>query len=320
MPKVFVSYRRSDSQDVAGRIVDRLTYRFSPNDVFKDVDSIPIGVPFPELLSSALSRTDVVLVVIGPTWATVVDDCGTRRLANPLDFVRIEVETALASAAFVVPVFVTNAIMLDKKELPDSLKPLTVLNGISVRPDPDFHRDMDRLILKLEERLGLEPQSSEKAGSSREKLLTKFLEEVSTYRMPDVTDSKYAAKIVADPHGLTDIAREMYHEIASVYDRLLRTFYSCKHLIQDDWTRQSLQAVVDRISHRVQQQLALATRPNTIPIFPPDHTTASLRVAFQRCLRLALALEIPGGRKTVGGDEFANFIHELGTAARDAEQ
>jgi hypothetical protein len=198
--KVFVSYRRSDSQDVAGRIADRLADRFSHGDVFKDVDSIPIGVPFPELLRNALSRTDVVLVVIGPTWATVLDDSGNRRLDNPLDFVRIEVETALGSAALVVPVFVTNAIMPDSRELPESLKPLTVLSGISVRPDPDFHRDMDRLISKLEERLGLEAQSDEKSVSNRrESLLSRFLEEVSRYRMPTVTDSKYAAKIVADP-------------------------------------------------------------------------------------------------------------------------
>lgn len=325
MAKIFVSYRRSDSQDVAGRIVDRLADRFSHGDVFKDVDSIPIGVPFPELLRNALSRTDVALVVIGPTWATVLDNSGNRRLNNPLDFVRIEVETALGSAALVVPVFVTNAIMPDPRELPESLKPLTVLNGISVRPDPDFHRDMDRLISKLEERLGLEAQSDEKSVSNRrETLLSRFLEEVSTYRMPTVTDSIYAAKIVADPHGLTEIAREMYQEIASIYERLLPIFDASKHLILDDWTRHSLQGIVDRISHRVREQLASATRPNTLHIFPPDHTTAALRVAFQRCLRQAITYEIRGPKGSAVSDEsareFVNFIHELGTAARDGKQ
>lgn len=324
MPKVFVSYRRSDSQDVAGRIVDRLAERFSPNDVFKDVDSIPIGVPFPELLSSALSRTDVVLVVIGPTWATVVDDSGNRRLDNPLDFVRIEVETALGSAALVVPVFVTNAIMPAQSVLPESLKPLTLLNGISVRPDPDFHRDVDRLISNLEERLGLEAQSDEKSvPRRREALLSRFLEEVSRYRMPTVSDAKYAAKVVADPHGLREIADELCREIASIYDRLLPVYDASKHLILDDWTRHSLQAVVDRVSQRVRERLALYTQPNTL-VLGEDHKTAALRVSFQKCLHQAITYEIRGGRRSLSGNESAreyiNFIAELGSAARDGKQ
>lgn len=324
MAKVFVSYRRSDSQDVAGRIVDRLAERFSHGDVFKDVDSIPIGVPFPELLRNALSRTDVVLVVIGPTWATVLDDSGNRRLDNPLDFVRIEVETALGSTALVVPVFVTNAIMPDPRELPEPLKPLTVLNGISVRPDPDFHRDMDRLISKLEERLGLEAQSDEKSVSHRrESLLRRFLEDVSKHRMPTVADSKYAAKIVADPHGLSEIANELCREVGSLYDRLLPIYDAGKHLILDDWTRHSLQAIVDRVSHRVRERLALYTRPNTL-VLGEDHKTAALRVAFQRCLHQAISYEIRGGRGSAMSNESAreyiNFIDELGTAARDGKQ
>lgn len=187
MAKVFISYRRTDSQDVAGRIVDRLADRFSHGNVFMDVNSIPIGVPYPELLRKTLSRTDVALVVIGPTWATVLDDSGNRRLDNPLDFVRIEVETALGSAALVVPVFVANAVMPDPRELPESLKPLTILNGISIRPDPDFHSDMDRLISQLEERLELEAQSDGMGVSRRrESPMRRSLEDISKHRMPTV--------------------------------------------------------------------------------------------------------------------------------------
>ena len=52
MSHLFISYRRSDSQDVVGRIYDRLTAAFQRHRVFKDVDSIPIGIPFPDFLRS----------------------------------------------------------------------------------------------------------------------------------------------------------------------------------------------------------------------------------------------------------------------------
>ena len=43
MRRIFVSYRLSDSQDVTGRIDDRLLTQFGPDTIFKDVDAIPVG-------------------------------------------------------------------------------------------------------------------------------------------------------------------------------------------------------------------------------------------------------------------------------------
>jgi hypothetical protein len=158
-PSIFISYRRSDSLDATGRIYDRLSEEFGPTAVFRDIDSIPLGVSFPELLKGALSRTDVVLVVIGPTWLTAADGEGRRRLDDPADFVRLEIETALSCDVPVIPVVVSNARLPSQSELPGPLSPLALRNGISVRPDPDFHRDMDRLISKLESLLGVPSRS-----------------------------------------------------------------------------------------------------------------------------------------------------------------
>jgi hypothetical protein len=149
MPGVFISYRRSDAQDVAGRIFDHIAARFSRSAVFKDVDSIPLGVRFPAFLEHALRDSDAVLVLIGPTWLTCRDDAGRARLDDPQDFVRREVETALRLGTPTVPVTVSNAQMPSRSELPEPLRPLAERNGQAVRPDPDFHRDMDRLIQHL---------------------------------------------------------------------------------------------------------------------------------------------------------------------------
>jgi len=83
---IFISYRRDDSGESAGRIYDWLLHKFPYGAVFKDVDSIPLGVDFREHLQSALNRCRVVLVLIGPKWSGICDPAGNRRLDNPADF------------------------------------------------------------------------------------------------------------------------------------------------------------------------------------------------------------------------------------------
>lgn len=149
MSKVFISYRRSDSQDVVGRIYDRLANAFSPATVFRDLDSIPLAVPFQHFLQQTLEQCDTVLVVIGPTWASATDSADKRRLDDPTDFVRMEVETALRLERPVIPVTVTHAEIPRPEDIPASLRPLIQRNGLPVRPDPDFHKDMEKLIAAL---------------------------------------------------------------------------------------------------------------------------------------------------------------------------
>src|SRR5258708_4264580 len=96
MAKIFLSYRRVDSATMAGRIYDRLILRFGEKNIFKDVDDIPPGVNFAEYIQDSLRQCAVKLVIIGRSWLASPAPDGSRRLDNPADFVRIEIETALA--------------------------------------------------------------------------------------------------------------------------------------------------------------------------------------------------------------------------------
>ena len=112
MPNIFISYRRTDSSAHVGRIYDRLVQAFGKKHIFKDVDNIPVGVDFRQVLAREVNKCDIVLVVIGRYWMTVTDDYGRRRIDNPDDFVRIEVATALARPnCLVVPVLLQGAQM-----------------------------------------------------------------------------------------------------------------------------------------------------------------------------------------------------------------
>jgi hypothetical protein len=143
---IFICYRREETADVAGRIYDRLCAQYDRTAVFKDVDSIPIGVNFKNYLSEKLSDCRVVLAIIGASWLSSGPSGGKSRLHDPTDFLRIEIESALEQGISVVPVLVQGASMPKPLDLPSALSDLAYIQGTKVRQDPDFHRDMDSLI------------------------------------------------------------------------------------------------------------------------------------------------------------------------------
>jgi hypothetical protein len=147
---IFVSYRRQDSGDATGRIYDRLVQHFGRESIFKDVDSIPLGMDFRNVLGDAVGQCDLLLAVIGHQWLKIQNEGPARRLDNPRDFVRIEIESAMQRDIPVIPLLVQGAGMPGENDLPRSLQALVYRNAISIRPDPDFHHDVDRLIKGIE--------------------------------------------------------------------------------------------------------------------------------------------------------------------------
>jgi hypothetical protein len=145
MSKIFICYRRADSQSAAGRIYDHLVQAFGKNAVFIDVDNIPAGVDFRAAIDQTIQQSAVMLVIIGPRWLMAADANG-RRLDQVNDRVRIEVERALLRRMPVIPVLVDGARMPEARELPPTLTQLAYQNSREVQPNPHFQLDMNRLI------------------------------------------------------------------------------------------------------------------------------------------------------------------------------
>jgi hypothetical protein len=122
---IFISYRRDDASGHAGRLHDHLVNRFGADRVFIDVESIEAGHDFVTALDAALAGCRAVIAVIGPRWLTAVDAGGRRRLDSPDDFVRLEIEAALAVGTRLIPVLVQDAKMPAEAQLPESLAALS---------------------------------------------------------------------------------------------------------------------------------------------------------------------------------------------------
>jgi hypothetical protein len=139
MPGIFISYRRNESAGHAGRLFDRLTARFGEDRVFMDVDTLNPSEHFATRIEKAIATADVMLVLIGPTWAAQAD-----RLARPDDFIHREILAALRVECRLVPVCLDGAAMPDVAALPEDLRPLLGSEGAVLRHG-EFARDAEHL-------------------------------------------------------------------------------------------------------------------------------------------------------------------------------
>ena len=129
---IFISYRRDDSEGEAGRLFDDLTRAFSNDNVFMDVAGISPGVDFRQAIEQNVDHCGVLLAVIGPTWVSITNATGQRRLDDPNDFVALEIASALKRNVPVIPVLVHEARMPSPDQLPESLKELSYRNSVEL--------------------------------------------------------------------------------------------------------------------------------------------------------------------------------------------
>ncbi|RLE44942.1 hypothetical protein DRJ25_06220 [Candidatus Woesearchaeota archaeon] len=149
--KVFLSYRRKDSAAFTGRLHERLIGKLSTDgSVFFDIEEINLGEKFPERIQDALQKSNIFIPVIGDEWLHITDSDNKRRLDNPEDWVRKEVEFALDQEdCVVIPVLIDDTQMPTKDELPKRLKNLSSRNAITIRNNK-FRVDTETLIQEIQ--------------------------------------------------------------------------------------------------------------------------------------------------------------------------
>jgi CHASE2 domain-containing sensor protein len=130
----FLSYRRDQSTFAARQLRTALAARFGEHSVFMDETAISPGSDWPREVPEAILGCQAMLVIIGKYWlAEPGVTPGSRRLDDPGDWVRREVEAGLArSEKAVIPVLVDGATMPDRADLPPSLQPLASRQAFSL--------------------------------------------------------------------------------------------------------------------------------------------------------------------------------------------
>ncbi len=148
MPKIAISYRRSDSEAMTGRIFDRLIAHYGKDAVFRDIDDIPLGIDFRQHINETLLKTNILLAIIGPEW--LGQHGGDVRIQEEADPVRVEVETALRRRVPIIPVLIGSTKMPTAEQLPPGLKDFAFRNAVKVDTGLDFDHHVDRLIRAMD--------------------------------------------------------------------------------------------------------------------------------------------------------------------------
>jgi hypothetical protein len=130
--ELFIAYRQADSAGHGGRLGDNLIKDFGRGQVFKDVESLPLGVDFVDVIRDMLNRAAAMVVVIGPQWLTLHNADGPR-IHQANDLHREEIRTALTRGIPIFPALVNGARMPSANELPADIRGLATKYAAEIR-------------------------------------------------------------------------------------------------------------------------------------------------------------------------------------------
>lgn len=200
---IFLSYRRSDSGDASLRLYEAIRSRFGAESIYMDTASTAWGEEWPSALENAIAAASVVIVVIGPSWLTTDDDWGRRRIDDPDDWVRREIELALGSGKAILPVLMGDAAMPPPAALPPEIAALGSRQALPLRNE-EWHQTVEDLLAQLESRIS----PSHRAGPGRGELggetsvRAQFQTVASRFYGSSIDERKAAAEEMANLGGL----------------------------------------------------------------------------------------------------------------------
>ena len=190
MVKVFISYRRSDSEADAGRLHDHLVKAFGESNIFLDVYSILPGQDFLAALEQQLKTTDLILVLIGPEWLNTRDADGRRRIDSPNDYVRFEIERALGSHKSMIPILIRDAKMPSAEQLPESIRAFSRKQALTMFHS-SFARDVQSLIDSIHKVLA----SQEGASFPQDDFVDEIIKAYKEHFIIRASDEDYALQL-----------------------------------------------------------------------------------------------------------------------------
>jgi hypothetical protein len=118
--------------------------------------------------TSGAPSSEIVIAVIGPRWLGAQGE-SARRIDDPGDFVRLEIECALQHGVPIIPLLVDNTLMPKPGDLPPEMERLAFRNALPLHSGLDFHNHADRLINGICGLVGVEetPEANAAAADAK---------------------------------------------------------------------------------------------------------------------------------------------------------
>lgn len=158
MPRIFISYQRNETADIASMLAERLNFEFGRNCIFKYIGGIPAGIDFRQHIMHAVGNADILIALIGDDWLNAINAGPVRRADGPTDFVRLEIGFALERGLPIIPVLVLNSTMPEQKDLPPEFATLAFHNASPLRAGSDLEPHLQALIARLQLLFSMPPR------------------------------------------------------------------------------------------------------------------------------------------------------------------
>lgn len=155
--RVFINYRRDDTQGLAWGLYWPLAFQFGSDNVFLDNGALRGGDEWLAEIKARIAEADVFLALVGERWQETLDE---RNREQTKDYVAAEIELALlrAPALKVIAVLIDGAKAPRAMNLPNALKGLAEKHVERIR-QTCLRDDVGALIARLSE-------IAEKAGKA----------------------------------------------------------------------------------------------------------------------------------------------------------
>ncbi|MCK6577506.1 MAG: protein kinase [Anaerolineae bacterium] len=158
-PRLFIAYRREDSGEIAGRLYDQIAAILGENNIVRDVDRIADRTVSRYVLANDIvGSVDVMLVVIGPSWAGMPRDRRTastgRAIDNPKDVMRMQIEAGLRRPdMLIIPVLVNGGAL--PEALPPALEGMRSRMPFVIQQDQPLDAQAQRLVKTIQAHFGV---------------------------------------------------------------------------------------------------------------------------------------------------------------------
>jgi hypothetical protein len=143
--RIFISYRRADSTEMANRLSQALKVAVPSLSVFVDESAMVGAFDFRPQIRSALADSAAHILLIGPSWRTPE---GLKRFQQRDDVLRREIEFALARGTTMVPILIEDARMPEASTLPEVMRRITGVHACRLR-NGEFAEDVGRILTVL---------------------------------------------------------------------------------------------------------------------------------------------------------------------------
>lgn len=203
-----------------------------------DVEDIPFAVNFSDFIKEEITNSRVLIALIGPDWI--------KKISQPDDPVRTEIEVAIASQVPVLPLLIGNTPMPDPDRLPASISTIARQNAVTVGVLNDFDAHMQSLLPKIESILG--SLAKESMATSDPEVISRACRGITAYLGDRYLGDRYrSAPFFLDPSwfviGTDDLSSGQNTQVLSVTLFLHRVTRLAEllelHFILSFWARQA---------------------------------------------------------------------------------